>query len=368
MAEPLLNFTYGTQAQYDALVDYDMGTLYWTTDTLALYKGDKLYNGGVKTVPTLPTSPALGVLYVLTTTWVGQIWTGSSWKVITLPFTTTINGNTPSDDLLPTEKAVVEYVSNAVANMSNTTNAFVTNISYSSNTLVVKKGVSEEYVSIDGMVHNATYNNSTRVVTLPIINGTNVEFTLPSDKDLVVKAGKYNSATEEIWLSIDPAGSYANMSNVVAIPVGDLIDEINTANSSTIDMVYHRSNNTIIGTANISAEENNALVDSHGLYVNISGKMEKIDRPDANKLVLSTLDGNVSESNYAIGATVLGSSTTNIAVESAVSNAITNSYSNSTNYTNNTNSSMKTYVDSVNSTMSNYVNAAIADAITWKTL
>nr|DAU99654.1 MAG TPA: hypothetical protein [Bacteriophage sp.] len=367
MADVLLNFKYGTQAGYDGLESYDDGTLYFTTDTLALYKGSKLYNGGVKSVAALPETPALGVLYILTTTWTGQIWTGSAWKVITKPFIETIDGAKASHASVPTEKAVVDYVTNAIANVTGGKGIFVTDIAYSTTNNAIKvskgEGVSTE-IKIDGMVHNATYDSSKRKVSLPVVNGTTVEFTIPEDKDLVVKAGKYEAAAEEIWLSIDPTGAYTNASNVIKIPVADLIDEIVAGNTSTITMTYDKDTNTISGAVKISATEGNALsAKEDGLMVDVSDKLNKGAWTDDNKIIVSKQDGTIVAATYTIGGTTFdGTSTTTVALESAVANyvntKINETYTNATNYTNSTNTAMKTYVDGKFTDATNAVNAA----------
>ena len=413
MADVLLNFMYGTQAGYDGLESYDDGTLYFTTDTLALYKGNKLYNGGVKAVAALPETPALGVLYILTTTWTGQIWTGTAWKVITKPFVETINKESASHVGVPTEKAVVDYVTNAIAGVTGGTGIFVTDIAYSTanNAIKVSKGegVSTE-IKIDGMVHNATYDTTKRKVSLPVVNGTTVEFTIPEDKDLVVKAGKYEATSEEIWLSIDPTGAYTNASNVIKIPVSDIIDEIVAGNTSTITMTYDKETNTISGAVKVSATEGNALsAVADGLMVDVSGKLSKGAWTDDNKIIVSKKDGTIVAASYTIGGTTFdAASTTTVALESAVANyvntKINEAYTNATNYTNSTNTAMKTYVDgkitdvtdtitstnaamktyvdtqdtatlgsakdytnTTNTAMKSYVDGAIKTAMTWKT-
>lgn len=367
MADVLLNFKYGTQAGYDGLEAYDDGTLYFTTDTLALYKGDKLYNGGVKAVAALPETPALGVLYILTTTWTGQIWTGSAWKVITKPFVETINKATATNDSVPTEKAVVDYVTNAIAGVTGGTGIFVTDIAYSTanNAIKVSKGEgATSEIKIDGMVHNATYDSTKRKVSLPVVNGTTVEFTIPEDKDLVVKAGKYEATSEEIWLSIDPTGAYTNASNVIKIPVADLIDEIVAGNTSTITMSYDTKTNTITGNVKVSATEGNALsATTDGLMVDVSGKLDKGDWTKANQIIVSKIDGTVAATTYTIGGVTLdAASTTTVALESAVANyvntKINEAYANATKYTNSTNAAMKTYVDGKFTDATNAVNTA----------
>lgn len=374
--ELLLNFKYGTQSGYDQLGTYDEGTLYFTTDTLALYKGAKLYNGGVKVVAELPTTPAMGVLYILSTTWVGQVWTGTAWKVITKPFVETI-GETVDHTSVPTTKAVKDYVTGAIANVTGGTGLFVTDITYdtTNNVLVSNKGGVTSNISITGMVHDATYDTTSRKVTMPIIGGTAVEFTIPEDRDLVVKAGKYNPATEEIWLSIDPTGAYTNESNVVKIPVADLIDEIEVANTNTIALAYDKATNTITGNVVISQDANNAVKDQNGLFVDISGKVDKITGGTVDDFVQVGADGTIADTGFfavpnwtdetkqsAEAKDKDGVKTlfTRKAIEDYHTNVIvpqiTTAYTNATNYTNSTNAAMKTYVDD-----------SIAAAMKWKT-
>lgn len=372
--ELLLNFKYGTQSGYDQLESYDEGTLYFTTDTLALYKGDKLYNGGVKVVAELPTAPAMGVLYILSTTWVGQVWTGSAWKVITKPFVETI-GETVDHTSVPTTKAVKDYVTGAIANVTGGTGLFVTDITYdtTNNVLVSNKGGVTTDISITGMVHDATYDTTNRKVTMPIIGGTSVEFTIPEDRDLVVKAGKYNPDTEEIWLSIDPTGAYTNESNVVKIPVGDLIDEIEVSNTNTITLAYDKATNTITGNVVISQDANNALKDQNGLFVDISGKVDKIADGTVGDFVQVGADGTIVDNSlfpisdwseatqeivakYDSNKAVITLGALSDWTTKTVTPKITNAYTNATNYTDTTNTAMKTYVDD-----------SIAAAMKWKT-
>lgn len=365
----ILAFVQCTQEEYDALENYDEGTLYFAEDTKSFYKGSNLYNGGIVLVSALPTKPALGVLYILTSTWVGQVWTGTTWKVISKPYDTEIAPNA-SDNSVPTSKAVKTYVDKAVSDVTGG-KMFVSGVTYNTtNTaLVIAKGEEAIEVSIDGMVHNATYDTSTRKVTLPIAGGTNIEFIIPEDKDLVVKAGKYVPASEEIWLSIDPAGSYDNPDNVIKIPVAELIDTIVTANTDTVKLTYDKSTNTLKADVIIDPTAGNALTSSSkGLMVDISGKIDKLSGATGDKVVITNTDGTVKESIVAIGSDTLSNSTSNLAIEKAVKDYADNSYSNATNFSNTNLQAAKNYTNTVNANMSNYVANAIKNAFKWKSL
>lgn len=363
--EKLLQFSYGTQAEYDALTTYDEGTLYWTTDTLALYKGDKLYNGGVKLVSTLPISPALGVMYILTTNWSGNVWTGSAWKVITKPAINAITSSSTNEEL-PTAKAVYDFVTNF------THNGIVTNVGYnvSNNAITVEKDEETTEISITGMVHNATYDAATKKVTMPVVGSTAIEFTIPDDKSTVVTAGKYNSATNEIWFTLADDKTYTDETKLIKIPAADIFQEINVSNTSTLKMNYDVTNNTISGDVIISNINNNALKNSNGLYVDISNKIDKINATiNAGKIIISKGEGDIEASTYAIGEKdEISGSNNKIAIESAV-NAYVVSKINEI-YTNagSTNLATKEMVNTINSSLINYVNNSISNVkISWKT-
>lgn len=61
-----LTYKYGSQAKYDAYLEYNSETLYWCTDTRKLYRGSEDYTEAVRFVPDHATllTPARGVLYI----------------------------------------------------------------------------------------------------------------------------------------------------------------------------------------------------------------------------------------------------------------------------------------------------------------
>lgn len=342
----ILSFYYINASQYANITTPDEDALYFISDTYNLYKGSNLYSGGVKLVASLPTTPALGTLYILTTTWVGQVWTGTAWKIITKPFTDEINATTgASNETVPTTKAVYDYVGNAVA---QSTNGAITNITYTNTTgnLGVKTANNTTTnVTLSKVAHGITYDITNRVVNIPMFGESNVTFTIPEDKDLVVKAGKYNAATEEIWLSIDPSGSYTNASNVVKIPVSSLIDEIEVGNTSTVNMSYDTTNNKITANVVISAVANNALIDNSGLYIDISGKV------DVSRISTATDLANAGANDLL----------TKSLIKAYVDGKVTDI----TNITNSINSTLNNHANLISNNASNISN--LSNILTWKT-
>lgn len=367
----ILAFYYINASQYANIATPDEDALYFISDTYNLYKGSNLYSGGVKLVATLPTTPALGTLYILTTTWVGQVWTGTAWKIITKPFTDEINATTgASNETVPTTKAVYDYVGNAV---SQSTNGAITNITYtaSSGNLTLKTANnSSSNLLLNGMVHNATYNSTSRVVNLPIAGGSNVTFTIPKDQDLVVKAGKYNADTEEIWLSIDPTGAYTNASNVIKIPVSGLIDEIEVGNTNTITMDYDVTNNTITANVKISEVANNALVDNSGLYIDISSKLDVSRVSTATDLANAGANDLLTKSliKAYVDAQINNTTNTINSVNTTLNSKISNAESNITSVRNTVNSHTNSIANNASNISNNASNISnLSNLLTWKT-
>ena len=134
-------FKVGLQAAYDALVSagtVDAGTLYFTSDTKKIYKGNALYTGSTAVVESLPAKGEEGILYVVASTGKASTWNGTTFV--------------------------------GVAATEN------------------------------GTVQNPTYEASTRTITLPIVGGSDLVINL--GKDLVVESGVYDADTQAIKLTL----------------------------------------------------------------------------------------------------------------------------------------------------------------------
>lgn len=110
----LVKFVQSDFAKYNALQPKDQDTLYFITDSHRIYKGDKLFSGGVfTTVSTFPEAGEVNTLYVNTTDGSVKYWNGNAYQEVVKPNVNAISG--AGDGLhLPTTKAVVDYVTEAI--------------------------------------------------------------------------------------------------------------------------------------------------------------------------------------------------------------------------------------------------------------
>lgn len=101
---------FGTQAAYEAMQSHDPSVLYFT-DAGKLYKGDLDITNGTRVVSVRPTSPLVGITYVIETATSTTVETfdGTDWHVISYALTTTVS-NTSTDTQVPTAKAVFSAI------------------------------------------------------------------------------------------------------------------------------------------------------------------------------------------------------------------------------------------------------------------
>ena len=85
---------------------------YLTTDTHEVYFGQNLYTEPVRFVTERETTPAQGVLYILSSG-LGEVYDGSAWKTVIKPTVTKIEAGV-TDEQVATAKAVKDYVDNLV--------------------------------------------------------------------------------------------------------------------------------------------------------------------------------------------------------------------------------------------------------------
>lgn len=360
MAANYINLYSLNSEAYAALSEYDPKTLYFISDKNCIYVRGKLYGGRFDLVTSFPADPETGVLYINKTSTEAKIWNGANWDVVAKGFTVAMSDSS-DDSLLPTAKAVATYVSNKIADVTGGSGVFVTDISASGNgTITINKGENLNNVTLTNMVYSPTWDNSTRTLTLPIAGGTTLSVAL--GRDLVVKAGKYNSGTKEIWLSIAADGSYTNTEEVIKIPVSSLIDIYTGKNTSTATTTVSATNEISVDIK-LSTKEGNALsIDSlnDGLYVSVpddTTKIDKVTTGHANEILIANADGGATLSDKTIGSAAL-SSTPNSntdATEAAVktyadtvgANAISTAASDATAKSNTAEQNAKAYADEI---------------------
>lgn len=113
----LVKFITGNAAQFNSLQQKDENTLYFIEDEHRIYKGDKVFSGGIyKTIDSLPEEGEVNTLYVNSTDGSVNYWNGTSYQVVVPAIEKNISG-TGSDNNLATTKAIVDYISEKLENV-----------------------------------------------------------------------------------------------------------------------------------------------------------------------------------------------------------------------------------------------------------
>jgi hypothetical protein len=278
----------GVQAAIDDAQKSNDG-LYFASDTQKLYKGEVDYSQAARVVTSMPVIVAKNSIYVLvdnTGAFVKAVAVDSNGaqKDISYQFVTSATGitkATASDVKVATEKAIVEYIDSIVGD--ETITAISSSTVAGSIEVTVGDGSEpgEVYnVNVPGVALKPSYNAENRIITIPYTeNGADPagSVVINLGKDLVVQSGRYNAATEEIWLWItgdDPSGDPS-----IVIPVGDLVDEIVGGTTDTATTTYNTTTNALTADVRISAKSDNHLqvltaqasASEDGLYVDFSG-------------------------------------------------------------------------------------------------
>lgn len=110
----LVKFVACTAAEFAGATHED-STLYFLTDAQQMYKGDKLFTGGVySAVTAFPATGVLNTLYVNTDTGAVKFWNGTAYTDVVVP-QETIAQNAEG---LATAKAVYDYVSTQITDLN----------------------------------------------------------------------------------------------------------------------------------------------------------------------------------------------------------------------------------------------------------
>lgn len=113
----LVNFRYGTAAEYAALATKDPNTLYFVADEHKIYKGDTSYGGSeYAAVTDFPETPVTGTLYINTATGEVKYFNGTAYVVVVKPSPATMSA-TPDGNTLATQKAVADYIATKLTDL-----------------------------------------------------------------------------------------------------------------------------------------------------------------------------------------------------------------------------------------------------------
>lgn len=360
MAE--VKFSYGTKANYDALSPKDMDTLYFTTDTLQLFKGTNEYTKSSKIVSSLPTSGQIqGVIYFRMTDYTMHIWNGTEFIKLNRPNVTKIPDSGATNDDVPTTKAVADYVDAKISEVEGIKGKFVTDVTYRDGVISVAKGDTPITTTLTGVVHEPTYDAETRTIKLPVFGGD--ELTISLGKDLVVKSGTYNTETKNIELTITSG-------EVIKIPVGSLIDVYVGVATSTAE-VSVSADNKISVKVRVSAKANNSItIEEDGLYVAVPDAYTKAEVDAKIKAVNDALTSHSGDTTVHITAAerkAWNDKPTQADLKSSHDDAVSVAAADATKKADAALSSAKTYANGLNTAMDTRVKN-VENALTWKNI
>ena len=352
-------FYYGIKANFDALQTKNSNALYFLTDTRQIFKGDQEYTKSCRTVRVLPTENQLqGVIYVRMTDMTFHIWDGAAYIQLNKEHVTVIPDD-PTNDTVPTTKAVADYVNAKIAASEGKEGHFVTDVTYKDGVLSVSKNGDPSPTTLTGVVHAPTYDPETRTIKMPVFGGDELSITL--GKDLVVKSGVYNTETKNIELTITTG-------EVIKIPVGSLIDIYTGAATSTAEVTVS-DDNKISVKVKVSAKANNAIViEEDGIYVPIPDHYTKAETDAKVKNVQDQLDNHTSDTVVHITAaerTAWNAKPTQDELAKAKKDAIDTAAADATEKADAALTSAKAYTDSKNDGMDTRVKL-VESALTWK--
>lgn len=301
----------GTYAQYQAITTKDNNVLYFCTDNGKLFKGSIDFTNSLVSVTasSLPSTGVPGKIYYVTDQNKWKTYIGSAYVEIGNPIdtqgsstTSTITSTSP-DDHVPSAKNVYTYGQEILAAASggsavvknveagtadakikvtkgdNTSSQFavpgvVTAVSDNSS---VDAGIkftktntsgttADTNVLVTGVVTTPTWNNTSRILTLPVSGGTTVEVNI--GKDLVISSGYYDSTNKQLVLILNDEEE-----TEIRIDVEDLID-IYVGGSTSTASVSVSSDNIITSAVKIDQATGNAITvvsgTNGGLRVDLS--------------------------------------------------------------------------------------------------
>lgn len=359
-----VSFYYGTKANYNQLQTKSADTLYFITDTLQLYKGTDEYTKSMEFVSQLPVNGEArqGVLYILSSDFQAYRFTGSAYQKLFLGYATAIPAVSPTDDTVPTTKAVADYVNGKIAEVTGVQGGYVENVSYSSGDLTVVRGGNATTTTLSGVAHDCTYNTQTQTLSIPMF-GNNQALEINFAQISAVSGGQYNPATENIDLTLGNG-------NVVQIPVGQLID-IYTGLATSTTTTTVSQNNEISVQVKVSATANNAItIESDGIYVPVPDAYTKAQMDGLISTINQVINNHVNDSTVHVTSTEKASWDAKISsaqLIAAKSEAIATASADATEKANQALSDAKAYADGLNGAMNSRV-LTIERSVVWNTI
>ena len=327
----MLSWHYVTSEQYNAAEAEDKTSdkLFFLSDTKEIYRGTERFTQACELYTTTPpTTPAVGRLYIESTTLEGRIYNGSDWQTVIRPVVATL---TTSDTQSPVSgKAVADYVATQLSGVSTNVNNALNGASYakanSTLTFTRNSGENPVTVKIDNMPVDLLYNDETGLLQLKDDTGAAIGAGINLDLERFVKSGEYDPDSKQITLYFDD-----EKQDSVTIDATALVDIYTGAATSTATTTVSPTNQISVAVKVSETAGNQLTTDGSGLYVaapDLSGLNNKQDKDaDAveNNIAKFDASGNTVDSGLkAGGATLAGSpAATTLATEAAVEDCLT---------------------------------------------
>ena len=260
----MLTWHYVTSTEYNA-ASADVKTadkLYFLSDTHQIYRGTELFTEACTLVESLPATPAVGRLYVLSSTLEGKIYNGTAWQTVIQPVQAAVD---VADTAKPVSgKAVADYVSGAIADVTAGANNAFAAVSYDDATHVLTftstDGQTTKTVDIGDMPIDLAYDSASGLLTLKDETGAQIGTGINLDLERFVKSGSYDPETQKITLVFNDEQS-------IEIDASALVD-VYTGDATATASVAVSADNKITATVKVSAEADNILsAKGDGLYV-----------------------------------------------------------------------------------------------------
>ena len=271
---------FGTQAQYDALATKNDNLLYFTSDTKKLYKGSLDYTDQFITTATVGATGVAGKEYFETSTGQVKAYVDGAWKVIAYPIDTDFVDEAGDDVHVPTTKAVVDFVTDAISDIEpgNMVKSIAQKVDGSDNPVVgtftyTKGDNSTVDVQLSGVAGTPTWDTTTRELVIPVVGGNAV--TCSIGKDIFIDPAApngYNPTDNTIDIYLNDGATTAEDTKI-AIPVDQLVEDYIGADTATIDLDVD-ANHVVTANVKLSATAGNALsTQADGLYISLEAYM-----------------------------------------------------------------------------------------------
>ena len=317
----MLTWHYVTRSAFDSAKEADKTSdkLFFLSDTHEIYRGTENFTQSVILVEEDPATPAVGKLYVNSTTLEGKIYNGTAWTTVIQSVQSAL---TTTDTAKPVSgKAVADYVKGQIESVTGSS-TLVSGIAYTaaSNALTVTKAdKTTESIPLTNVAADLVYDSKTGKLNVKNAAGTTIGTGISLDLERFIKEASYDSDTHMITLTFN------DTTDPLTIDVGDLVDTYTAKSTTTVSLTV--TGNEFAAEAIVSAAEGNMLKKTDaGLFVaatDISSKISKVASATAGAVATLTADGQVADSKVKIGGATLAATPTasTLATEAAV-NAI----------------------------------------------